>query len=55
MDKKVKINGDQPLGDLLENPADITRTIVPVLSSAALSFLPRFDPGFVNLFHNFEP
>ena len=35
MDKKVKINGDQPLGGLLnENPAGITRTIVPVLSGA---------------------
>ena len=35
MDKKVKINGDQPLGGLLdENPAGITRTIVPVLCGA---------------------
>ena len=46
---------NQILGGLLENPADMTRTSVPVLSSAAFSFLPRFDPGLVNLFHNFEP
>jgi len=55
MDRKVKVKADQTLDDLLENPADITRTIVPVLSSAALSFLPRLDPGLANLFHNFEP
>ena len=46
---------DQDLLDLLENPADTTRTSVPVLSSAVLSFLPRFDPGLANLFHSFEP
>lgn len=46
---------DQTLCNLLENPEDTTWTSVPVLSSAALSFLPRFDPGLANLFHNFEP
>lgn len=49
----MQTKGNQILG-LLEKPADMTRTSVPVLSSAAFSFLPRFDPGFVNLFHNFE-
>lgn len=48
------IRYDQSLGDLLENPEDTTRTSVPVLSSAALSFLPRLDPGLANLFHSFE-
>lgn len=46
---------DQFLGDLPERPADMTRTSVSVLSRAALSFFPRTDPRFVNLFHNFEP
>lgn len=44
----------QTLCDLLENPEDMTRTSVPVLSDM-LGFLPRFDPCPVSLFQNFEP
>ena len=28
MDRKVKINSDQPLGGLLENPVDITTRLI---------------------------
>lgn len=52
--KKKDLRVDQNLDDLLENPAETTRTSVSVLSSAALS-LPRVDPRFVILFQNFEP
>jgi len=55
-DVNVEMNGDdQVLCDLLENPADMTCTSAPVLSRAALNFLPRLDPGFASLFHNFDP
>ena len=53
--ERAESSDDQDLCDLLENPADITRASVPVLSSAALSFLLRLDPGFASLFHNLEP
>ena len=52
--ERAQTEDDQILGGLLENPADMTRTSVPVLSSAALSLLPRLDPGLVSLFQNLE-
>jgi len=53
--ERAESSDDQDLCDLLENPADTTRASVPVLSSAALSFLLRLDPGFASLLHNLEP
>ena len=53
--EQAKERDDQVLGGLPGNPADITLLSVPVLSNTELNFLPRIDPGLVNLLHSFEP